>query len=472
ARHRSSAALLRREMADMEARHAAALSRHEDAAARRLSAAERDFAAVLRGMRPAGRAEEAAGEGHPQAAQFATPAGSSRSRSPSPSEQDSLQRALGLLRRRADLAAAAGAGADAELAEALAAERERSERRLVAVERSEGAGGAEGPIAVRSRAPAREPRMAHDPCVPEWRAESPSSECPYGWVFPAPFCPFTVPDELTVGLLLACTYSLLPLVVVVGIAALAVLRREASRRRKRGTDTAARPGERALPADLLRRRQRAPRAAEAGPAGSAAEGVLPAGLRHAVGALWLRRWPVLRAPGGVPAGPGPGPPRPRGAGGRAGGVAVAHRLLAGRPAGPLGAPGAGGQRRGRRGGRPVAGVPRPLPRGVPVPRAGAGGAARAVRGHRLGAGAGARPVAAEHHPAPARKHRGAGDAAPPRRRPALRGRGARRERRGGEDVAGLAGGLPGLGPGQPLSSRAAGALLPRYPPARAACRLP
>ncbi|CAK0800431.1 unnamed protein product, partial [Prorocentrum cordatum] len=314
ARHRSSAALLRREMADMEARHAAALSRHEDAAARRLSAAERDFAAVLRGMRPAGRAEEAAGEGHPQAAQFATPAGSSRSRSPSPSEQDSLQRALGLLRRRADLAAAAGAGADAELAEALAAERERSERRLVAVERSEGAGGAEGPIAVRSRAPAREPRMAHDPCVPEWRAESPSSECPYGWVFPAPFCPFTVPDELTVGLLLACTYSLLPLVVVVGIAALAVLRREASRRRKRGTDTAARPGERALPADLLRRRQRAPRAAEAGPAGSAAEGVLPAGLRHAVGALWLRRWPVLRAPGGVPAGPGPGPPRPRGAG--------------------------------------------------------------------------------------------------------------------------------------------------------------
>ncbi|CAK0800430.1 unnamed protein product, partial [Prorocentrum cordatum] len=226
ARHRSSAALLRREMADMEARHAAALSRHEDAAARRLSAAERDFAAVLRGMRPAGRAEEAAGEGHPQAAQFATPAGSSRSRSPSPSEQDSLQRALGLLRRRADLAAAAGAGADAELAEALAAERERSERRLVAVERSEGAGGAEGPIAVRSRAPAREPRMAHDPCVPEWRAESPSSECPYGWVFPAPFCPFTVPDELTVGLLLACTYSLLPLVVVVGIAALAVLRRE------------------------------------------------------------------------------------------------------------------------------------------------------------------------------------------------------------------------------------------------------
>lgn len=139
ARHRSTASMLRKDMAEIEVRHADALNKQEEAAARRLSAAERDFAAVLRGLplcpgrSPAGRAEEATGEGCPLSASSATPPCSSRSRSPS--EENTLQRALNLLRRRADLAVAAGATADEDLAEALAAERERSDRQLASVER-------------------------------------------------------------------------------------------------------------------------------------------------------------------------------------------------------------------------------------------------------------------------------------------------------------------------------------------------
>merc|ERR1740121_2342301 len=58
--------------------------------------------------------------------------------------------------------------------------------------------------------------MAHGPCEPEWHVQHPNKECPFGWVFGAPVCPLTVPNELTFWNSVACAYSFLPVAVVVG----------------------------------------------------------------------------------------------------------------------------------------------------------------------------------------------------------------------------------------------------------------
>lgn len=139
ARHRSSVSLLRKEIADMESRHADTLSKQEESAARRLTAAERDFAAVVSEIRSSALPEQDAAAGSATSGASAASGGASQAASSGTaagsSTENALQRAIDLLRQRADLAFVSSAGADADLAEALRVERERYERRLATAER-------------------------------------------------------------------------------------------------------------------------------------------------------------------------------------------------------------------------------------------------------------------------------------------------------------------------------------------------